>query len=58
MSTTKIRVITVLLLNVICITTFTQEQERMDEMWGSSDLQLKDAEACKKEGVEFGFYYS
>lgn len=40
----KTRIITVLLLNVICLTSFTQEQERMYEMWGSNDEQLKDAE--------------
>jgi alpha-L-fucosidase len=52
----KTRITAVLLLNVICITSFTQEQERMDEMWGSTELQRKDAEAQRGKLFRDGNY--
>lgn len=43
MSMPDTRIIAVLLLTVICKTSFTQEQEKMDEMWGSTEIELEDA---------------
>ena len=67
MSIPNTRIVAILILNLLCITSFTQEQERMDEMWGSNELRQKDIDSDRgqlfKEGnyamfIHWGLYSS